>query len=371
MEKIVMATGRHTVVLFEDDKQFGTQVEKAIRNSLPAAFKLVRFKPGEQKAVGDRAHEDRVRDELSDTQYKNVTLIVSDRDLSKTQTYSGLSEAVISKIAAEFGIPMCLYARGVSVNLLDRQKNWGDNRIVLDSSSPDEMAEEVAVLAAGFLDIDKKLKRILALTGAKRPKTPAAVMAEILDHPELTDQVSLYGSGDQKMVAEILPYATKGDRRSLRKRLPSLLGYWLFDSILRYPGLLVNEVAASSYLNIDAKTFREDVRARQLFAGALYNGPFRRRDQPYWWRSELDDLIADAGCKDGRSFAEKKLKRKVAASKCSIDSKLNAGWYCMATKKPVSRENSRGNISWFPQGADLARINKIDYEKIGPWLGLF
>ena len=42
----------------------------------------------------------------------------------------------------------------------------------------------------------------------------------------------------------------------------------------------------------------------------------------------------------------------------------------MVTKQPVSLENSRGNISWFPPGADLARIRTDVYNDVGPWLGL-
>ncbi len=372
-----MAAGKRTVVLFEDDPGFGLQIERAIRKELPAGFSLERFKPKTKpktkKVQPSEAYEDRIRKEFLALPYKNAALIISDRDLSRTNTYEGLSEAVISKISAELGIPICLYARGVGNDQLERLRNWSDSRIILDSSSPEDMAKQIAVIATGFLDVTKQLTKILLKKGKAQPTTPAAVMAHILGYPESTDTVSLYGSGDQKMVAEILPFAKKGaaGRKDLEKRLPCLFGYWLYDSILRYPGLLVNEVAAASHLNIDVDVFRSDVKVRKLFSNAVYDGPFHHNSSVHWWRSKLDDIVAGAGCEDGRSFVGKKLNRKIRPCQCSIDPKRKAGWYCMVTKKPVSLENSRGNISWFPQGADLARINKRDFEQIGPWLGLF
>lgn len=372
-----MTASKHTVVLFEDDPNFGLQIEKTIRKELPTGFCLVRFSPKTmpktKKVPPDEAYEDRIRKEFLAQPYKDAALIVSDRDLSRTGSYPGLSEAVISKIAAELGIPICLYARGVGNDQLERLRNWSDSRIILDSSSPEHMANQIAVIATGFLDVTMQLTKTLLKKGKARPTTPAAVMAHVLGYPESTDTVSLYGSGDQKMAAEILPYAQKGaaGRKNLEKRLPCLFGYWLYDSILRYPGLLVNEVAAASYLNIDVDTFQSDTKIRRLFASAVYKGPFHDKGDVHWWRSKLDDLLADAGCEDGCSLVEKRLKRKIKSCQCSIDPKRKAGWYCMVTKKPVSLQNSRGNISWFPQGADLARINKKDFEQIGPWLGLF
>jgi hypothetical protein len=122
-----------------------------------------------------------------------------------------------------------LYARGYRDDLLERQRSWGDGRIVLESEKPATMASKICVLAKGFIEIREKLKSVLALKGKNRPEFPAAVMANILGKPELTDQIALYGSGDQKMVAEILPFAAKNQQAKFKQRLPCLLGYWLYD----------------------------------------------------------------------------------------------------------------------------------------------
>ncbi|HEV2247244.1 MAG TPA: hypothetical protein VGW37_11385 [Terriglobia bacterium] len=359
------------IVLFEDDPQFGTQIEAAIRASLPRDLQLVRFESKLKQTSFLQPYEDALREELSRREYSNIVLIVSDRDLSKTERYTGLSEAIVSKVAAELGVPICLYARGCSDSVLDRQRSWGDGRIVLDSDSPARMASKIRVLAEGFIAIRGSLKKALALRGSKRPHTPAQVMAQVVGQEGLVDKIALYGSGDQKMVAEILPFATKSNVAEFRKRLPCLLGYWLNDSILRFPGLLVNTIAAASYLDIKVTTFEKDNEVQDLFKSALYRGPFATVDEPAWWRGKLDDLILQGNCTDGRSLAEKKLKRVVESCPCSVNRKIKAGYYCVATNQPVSLDNSKGNISWFPPGADLARIRNDVYYEMGPWLGLY
>ncbi len=361
------------VVLFEDDPETGTRIEAAVRRELPTTAAVVRFQPAapKEKDIG-RTYEDRLREELGKKAYAGASLIVCDRDLSQTERYIGLSEAVVSNVATELGLPICLYARGLSGDLLERKRSWGDGRIVLDSKSIDEMATKVAVLVQGFAEVADGARKVLAAKGKARPRTPAAVMAGVLGRPDLADQIALYGLGDQKMVAQILPdYEKRKSHARLKERLPALFGYWLYDSILRFPGLLVDRVAAASHLNIGVNVFGRDSKVQDLFKSSLYRGPFRDPADPHWWRGQLDDLVLAAGCTDGRSFAQKKLGRKIPFCRCSLDTKKSAGYYCVATKTAVSRDNSYGNISWFPQGADLARIRKDVYEEIGPWLGLF
>jgi hypothetical protein len=234
------------------------------------------------------------------------------------------------------------------------------------------MARKLCLLAEGFREISNILHRSLSRTRGK-VQTPASIMAAILARPELVDQIAMYATGDQAKVAEVLPFAGKntGDLDRLRKRLPTLMGYWLYDSILRFPGLLVNSVAAASYLNIAVEKFQKVEEVQKLFESALYSGPFKDSENPLWWRGALDDLLSEAGCQDGRALVQKHLQMTVAECRCSIDARKRAGFYCMATGTPVSAQSSKGNISWFPPGADLARIRNDVYDEIGPWVGLY
>lgn len=106
--------------------------------------------------------------------------------------------------------------------------------------------------------------------------TPSRVLAEILVKPDIVDKLAQYGSGDQKVLADLLPFIGHLD-----SRIPRILGYWLWDSVLRFPGIIVNTVAAASYLDIAPETF-VDLRIQKLGKKALYNGPFADEKAPLW-----------------------------------------------------------------------------------------
>ena len=351
------------VLLFEDNPQSGPVIFKAIKDELPPSFVLEQFRS--TAPVTGKAYEDRLFEELKTDAYRNTLLIISDRDLSQTDRFNGLSEAIVSKVAAKMALPIAIYASGYTDDLLERQKQFGDVRIVLE---PAIIGKQVAVLAQGFLQLKAAIQRVSA--DADGLRSPSAVMAQIMGRPGLAEQIALYGAGDQQMVAEILPFAAKKDRKQLEERLPCFFGYWLYDSILRFPGLLVNATAAASYLNIDPIEFaKSDI--RDLFKDALYTGPFEDSSNPLWWRSDLDDIVQEGKAASGLKLAEKATGRAIKDCRCSVDPNVPAGWYCVATKQPVSFDLSVGNISWFPTGADLSRVRKDIYEEIGPWLGLF
>jgi len=357
----------HIILWFEDDDRQYSKLQSAVAKKRLKDFVVRRFMASSD---GEGAYEDRLVQELRSSNYGDVRLIVCDRDLSTTKEYPGLSEAVVSKVANNLGVPICLYARGIADSVFQRQEAWGDGRIVLDCKKPDEMANKIVVLAKGFVEVANQLNEVLRLTGDREPKTPAEVVAAMLGDPGSADKIALYASGDQKMVSEILPFVKK-NKEKLRPRVPMLIGYWLYDSILRFPGLFVNRVAAASYLNIAVADFMKDLKIQELFKEALYKGPFADKEEPLWWRAKLDDIRQDARCSDGQELVEKKLKKSVKPCLCSVDKKSRAGWYCVVTEKPVSLDNSKGNITWFPRGADLSRIRKDVYEEIGPWLGLY
>jgi hypothetical protein len=355
------------IVLFEDDARTAARITSAVKKLLKSGDVVVHFQPSKNVSIAEISlYEDRLVAEAKEPAYKGATLWVTDRDLSQTADYRGLSEVTVSKVADRLGIAICKYAQGTTDSVFERQRDWGDAQIIIDRSDITEMARRIVMLARGFDQISKALKPLLGGIG-KKLRTPAAVMATVLGRPEAADRIALYASGDQKMVGEILPFAAKPNKAVLASRLPSLFGYWLFDSILRFPGLVVNGVAAASYLNISVADFKKPS-VRALFADALYEGPFADLADPHWWRSDLDKIVDLAGVPDGRQLVKARLKKSVGPC---LDKGKRAGWYCMVKKVPVSEENSVGNISWFPPGADLARVRKDVFEEAGPWLGLY
>ena len=300
---------------------------------------------------------------------KNIALIVCDKELGLYDELKGLSATPVSAVALQKGLPFCQYSRQAQqteqeIATFDRLRRWCSEEITLEGLGPESWVPQAAGIFRGFELIKTAYRELGDKAG-----TPAAALAAILSHPESESRIALYGSGDQGFLKEILSFydSANPDMEMLYKRMPRVFGNWLFLSILRFPGILVNETAAASYLNVDCNTFAKK-EVQEKFKGAQYIGPFSELG-PWWWRAELDILLGEAQCEDGREFLAKK---DIEVDAClDPDSKEQAGYYCMLTREPVSAENSRGGISWFPSGADLARIRKDKFEQITALVGMY
>ncbi len=355
------------IILFDDTAEHRTAVLGALGTALGAKGSVKAFTPGPAK---DGVFEERLAEDLTAAPNAPIDLIVADRDLSAyTPEYRGLSESTVRRAADMIGVPECGYARGERDDD-DEYVKRGEQResCIRLSRKPDDatFAKRVAAVGQGFMEITAKLAEI------KDPvvrKSPGRLLSEVLGKPQYAEKISLYASGDQNRLGALAIVRKVKDAGERNRRLACVLGYWLWDSVLRFPGVVVNDVATSSYLNIKLEDFRQNKGIQDLFASALYTGPFAdARLTRLWWRGMLDDLMADAGVADGREYAEKKLQAPVAASQCCEDPKKPAGYYCFLSEKPVSLENSKPGLPWFPRGADLARVSKRRYEEDEPWL---
>jgi hypothetical protein len=355
------------IVLFEDSERTRSEILTALKSHAKPEGTVVSFDPTqlqESPADKERMYEDRLGAVLRKDPYANATLIVADRDLSKSPNFMGLSVNAVASAARNLSLPICSYARQPKIDDYEWRGRWEEGHIVLQlAEGEEELARRAALAARGFEQIATMLPGVL---GTKANNSAVKALAALLGKPEYAEKIALYGVGDQNRLAEVLAQGKQQDQRV--QRLTHFLGYWLWDSLLRYPGLLVNEIAAGSYLNIAEEDFRDD-KIQGLFQEALYKGPFQDPQGPQWWRGALDDIVAREDCADGLEFASKKLNKKIDRSHCSVDPKKPARYYCIISKKPVSLENSKGGLSWFPRGADLTRISTPKFEEYGPWLG--
>jgi hypothetical protein len=232
--------------------------------------------------------------------------------------------------------------------------------------SPRTPSAFACLRASGFEKIRSRLEAHEELF--KEKHAPGSLLAGVLEKPQYADKMSLYASGDRSRLHSVLEMRGVVEADERVRRLACFLGYWLWDSILRYPGVIVNMVTASSYLNIKQDVFEGDDDVRKCFSAAEYDGPFVVAKGPMWWRGAIDDILAEGEHVDGRSCAESVLKRHIPQSECCEDPSIPAGYYCMLSGKPVSLENSTRALPWFPRGADLARVSKSQLEELGPWL---
>jgi len=352
------------IILFEDSQGMAEELLLALNKAVAGKGEASLFEPAPGTPPAG-THEARLKEELSLPRYRDASLIVVDLDLSKVESYRGLSEPTVRRVTDALGTPECAYARGEEIgDEFVRVAEQRESTIALSvKAGSAKFARHVVSVAEGFGYIADQLPTALK---EPRKKFPGKLLATILGKPEYSEKIALYASGDQNRLASVLRVGGTDEER--RRRLTCLLGYWLWDSVLRYPGVVVNEVAASSYLNIHEDTFRRTGAVQALFEKARYRGPFAEAKGLMWWRGMLDDIVAESGLADGREFAAKQLQQEVPRSECCEDPARPAGYYCMLSEKPVSLENSKGGLTWFPRGADLARVSAKKFEELGPWL---
>ena len=358
------------VIVFEDQRAKRIELVKRLKNKLKGVA-AVESIDGSGKQESDRTYEAQL-EELLQKKAPTGGLIVCDKDLSNMGArFIGLSGTTVATVADTLGLPLCLYARGEGQpqgeELLRRLAPWEKKRIIMEYRSEEALADECACIFRAFAEIEKAYRNL-----KKEDRiTPAAALSRILGKPEVEDRIALYGSGEQGLLEEVMPFLkdenSADTERKLTRRMPRILGNWLYSSILRFPGILVREVPAASYLNIAPKDFAKS-NVQHLFKKAKYKGPFSGLDK-WWWRHQLEDILIQNDCDDGFALAKKK---KLRVHQCKDSQTGERGvYYCMVTGEPVSADNSKSGISWFPSGADLARIRLDKYKELAPWVGLY
>jgi hypothetical protein len=359
--------GSRVILLFEDSSAKAQQISQAIQAGLlrlgDNLTKVTVF--ADIPRVGG-TFDDELRKLIKDGHFGDVCLIVTDRDLSNTSDWRGLSEITISGVGDQLGIPVCLYATGVEGDLSERIHEWKGQKLVFENGGdPASIAESSVVAFLGFEQIRSKLETLREDISLQKQGV-ATFMAAVLGRRELAPLFSSYLRGGHRALSTVLE---NKDPATANQRLATFLGLWLWDTILRFPGILVNEVAAASYLDLDFDTFsRPEIQA--IISGAAYEGPFHQL-QKFWWRTDLERCYIVEGFETFKDLCRSRIPDvPLQGSKCIIDPARPAGYYCIKNKQAISKENSVGAISWLPAGADLSRIAKPDYDLLSPWLGI-
>lgn len=365
-----------SIILFEDDQNELPGILAALKKAFKDKADVIVFKAGTQNRA-NKTFETLLIGDLKPN-LKSARFILCDQDLSRMEGYGGLSAETVTSVARIEGLSIGLYGRGNSDIMADRVKQkrqFLERRFFLEfgsSSNLDAFCKEAVGIFDGCNQVHDFVESTIFRNFRKNAKaksgTPSSWMCELLERPEIQTRLSLYGAGDQQYLEGLATVDALKEPERASRIISSELSYWLWESILRFPGILLNQVAVASFLNIDEQSFAKK-EIQSLFKKALYKGPFSSVSSR-WWQDDLQALLNHNGVKSGLEFAKSKGFSHVSRCKCSVDPKEDAGYYCMLSEKPVSFKNSMGKIPYFPPGADLARIANPEFAKVAPWAGL-
>jgi hypothetical protein len=365
-----------SVILFEDDQNELAGIVAALKKAFKESANVIVFKAGTENRV-NKTFEALLIGDLKPN-LKAARFILCDQDLSRMEGYGGLSAETVTSVARIEGLSIGLYGRGNSDIMADRVKQkrqFLERRFFLEfgsSSNLDAFCKEAVGIFDGCNQVHDFVASMIFRNFRKNAKaksgTPSSWMCELLERPEIQTRLSLYGAGDQQYLEGLATVDALKEPERASRIISSELSYWLWESILRFPGILLNQVAAASFLNIDEKSFAKK-EIQGLFKKALYKGPFSSVSSR-WWQDDLQAILNSNSVKSGLELAKARGFPHVSRCKCSVDPKEDAGYYCMLSEKPVSLKNSMGKIPYFPPGADLARIANPEFARVAPWAGL-
>ncbi|MDD2781965.1 hypothetical protein [Sulfuricurvum sp.] len=307
-----------------------------------------------------QALEDRLSTYLNSR--KDIKLLVIDHDLSGFKN-DKLSEPVISIASHSSSIPLIRYARinRKSVDTLADAIDAGSEfSIKIDTKNPTEAAKKIINAYDGFSKIKNAIE---ILDDTQRSKGPSSIIANITNAKTQEDNFWMYVSGasllkelvelNEVMIAQSLNDEQKN--KLVIDRLSYIIGYWFYNIILTFPGVILNKIATSSYLHITQQDLEQN---QQFFEPAKYNGPFSLTDE-YWWKEKLDEILDQEEVDTGFDL--------LAKNGIHVE-KQEGGYYCIMTQQAISFEDSR-SLSWLPNGAILSKVDKNLYDQYAPFFG--
>ncbi|MCU1264511.1 MAG: hypothetical protein JWM21_829 [Acidobacteria bacterium] len=140
---------------------------------------------------------------------------------------------------------------------------------------------------------------------------------------------------------------------------------WILTVVLRYPGIVYNELTAATRLGISLASFNLP-KLRELITPAQYQGMFCD-DQVRWWRGRLFNIaqglllkheIRGAISEQFREAYRKEFDEPLEPAVCIYDGTPTADWVCHILRAPVKQENS---VPYYPDSRpsvmDQARVS--------------
>ncbi|MBI3775431.1 MAG: hypothetical protein HY273_07745 [Gammaproteobacteria bacterium] len=310
-----------------------------------------------------------------------IKLVITDYDLTKNGRL-GLFGSTIVDWCQRRHVPVGNFSRG-QPKMLPSEPSLFEIRV---PTRPEVAARYVAEVFRGFVQIRASLEA--AWDTFDDLRSPAAVLAKLLNAPTEANQFSLYttryGAINSALLDDVMSAVSPNQNQTRALRiglLTYICGHLLLNAILKYPGPILNKAALAALCAADRQ---EEERLGDLFQEQKYGGPFRDLDS-FYWLSKVSEVInthaatitptlntQDNG-EFNRTVVEIMLNATLARDvRCTRCNGKNGGFLCPFTHRVVCLQGncSIGTNSWVPQGARLCRIEKDFYDEWSPILGM-
>ncbi|ELZ81779.1 hypothetical protein C453_17224 [Haloferax elongans ATCC BAA-1513] len=361
-----MTLNTQRVVLFEDRPERSEKFQEAWEEeTVGEDLNIEGFDPGPEFETFDVIEP--LREELGDTE--SPLLVILDEDLTE-DTDHGVRQQDVREVCDEKNIPLCIYHRErTSEDETKRRiEEYEEDVVKLDPSRDYErLAADAANIARAFREIRTKY---LSLKGAEQQHP----IAEILCADEaVRSQMDQYKWGNPRTIVGQIDGMSEAEKD---RQFTTLLGYWIYNELLEFPGGLLNPVATAAYLNVDYEAFEDDKQYQEPFSDALYEGPFSEMGQ-WWWKPQIDQIRAnhmtaeDSGIPDGPELFKRLDCDPINTSKChdeEMGGDHEARYYGVMIQKPVCKEHSKDGGGWLPMGATRSRISVAKHAEYNPWM---
>lgn len=365
----------NSILLIDDKPELLSPLRQRIIDlSISNEIDVITWTPQSSDIVQGEGGVNALRAKFQSMINGETVLVVTDHDLTSKGLTGLFGSSIVQWAQAEF-IPVGDFSLG-NPGAISKEPNHFEIRVPVTDG---ETANYILAVFRGFRDIRRLL---MEMQDKDSKRSPAAVIASILRRPKLESKLALYNLRPSAANAELFDGIHKGNTNNVRdKLLAYVVGHFLLNSVLKYPGILLKDEAFAAYLAIDCGQVNE---VAHIFSRALYAGPFKDLGR-FYWASDVDEIIDSLSSKHGldeveyenfgaqnRAVVEAELGRALVRHSCARCNGEFGGFWCPMTRKTVCDHSncSVSSNSWIPPGAKVCRIEIEFYEEWAPLLGL-
>jgi hypothetical protein len=299
---------------------------------------------------------------------KAIDLVLLDSDLSRIR--NGISQSACRDAFRTLGVPVCRYKKKQSstpamrLSVLARQAQEGSSSIWLSAEIVNDPEERLMPwldgVAKGFASLNESLEASSTLQ--KEQLGPAGILAALLGAPATSTDFLGYTSQNLFFFGGSLT-ESEGGGTALPKHWATPLGYWLLNYVIAFPGPILTSEAVAAFLNLKLESLAlPEVDA--IIQVARYGGPFSSL-MPLYWLDSLSQLLVES---EGDISKHPDLMG-IELKRVDTENPESSAYLCVLTQQPITAEDST-KPDWIPPGAQLSRVNRDDYDRLGPLLNI-